>query len=112
MTTSPARALPELPEPTMRESNPYLNAPFDPHHGREILHWFNGEQIRAYALTYGQQCAQAQGEAQAAEIARLREALAGLEEAYCRAGSPLTKAERHEDRLRLMAARAALKEQS
>lgn len=70
--TSPARALPELPEPTMRESNPYLNAPFDPHHGREILHWFNGEQIRAYALTYGQQCAQAQGEAQAAEIAALK----------------------------------------
>ena len=36
------------------------------------------------------------------------ECLGGLDEAYCRAGSPLTKAERHEDRLRLMAARAML----
>ena len=43
------------------------------------------------------------------EIERLRDALRGLDEAYCRAGTPLTKAERHEDRMRLIAARAALK---
>ncbi len=43
------------------------------------------------------------------EIERLREALRGLDEAYCRAGSPMTKAERHEDRMRLIAAREALK---
>lgn len=38
----------------------------------------------------------------------LEDALRGLDEAYCRAGSPLTKAERHQDRMRLIAARAAL----
>lgn len=36
------------------------------------------------------------------------EALKGLEEAYCRAGSPLTRDERIEDRKRLMYARAAI----
>jgi hypothetical protein len=35
-------------------------------------------------------------------------ALRGLDEALCRAGSPLTKEERHEDRKRLIAARAAI----
>jgi hypothetical protein len=35
-------------------------------------------------------------------------ALQGLDEAYCRAGSPLNKDERHEDRMRLIAARAAI----
>jgi DNA repair exonuclease SbcCD ATPase subunit len=43
-----------------------------------------------------------------AEVERLRGALQGLDAAYCRAGDALTKAERHEDRLRLIAARAAL----
>lgn len=43
-----------------------------------------------------------------AERDALREALRGLDEAYCRAGTPLSKAERNEDRLRLVAARAAL----
>jgi hypothetical protein len=38
----------------------------------------------------------------------LLEALRGLDEAYCRAGSLLSKAERHEDRMRLIAARAAI----
>lgn len=38
----------------------------------------------------------------------LLEALKGLDEAYCRAGTPLTRAERHEDRNRLIAARAAI----
>lgn len=38
----------------------------------------------------------------------LLEALRGLDEAYCRAGSPLSKVERHEDRMRLIAARAAI----
>jgi hypothetical protein len=38
----------------------------------------------------------------------LLKALQGLETAYCRAGSPLSKAERHEDRMRLIAARAAI----
>lgn len=38
----------------------------------------------------------------------LLEALKGLDEAYCRAGAELTKEERHEDRLRLIAARAAI----
>ncbi len=38
----------------------------------------------------------------------LLEALRALDEAYCRAGSPLTKAERDEDRRRLVAARAAI----
>lgn len=38
----------------------------------------------------------------------LLEALRGLGEAYCRAGAPLSKEERHEDRLRLIAARAAI----
>lgn len=35
-------------------------------------------------------------------------ALRGLDEAYCRAGTPLSPAERHEDRMRLIAARAAI----
>ena len=35
-------------------------------------------------------------------------ALQGLDEAYCRAGSPLSRSERHEDRMRLIAARAAI----
>lgn len=43
-----------------------------------------------------------------ARIKVLEDALRGLDEAYCRAGSPLTKVERHEDRMRLIAARAAL----
>lgn len=41
-------------------------------------------------------------------VKELEGALRGLDEAYCRSGEPLTKAERHEDRLRLIAARAAL----
>ncbi len=45
---------------------------------------------------------------QDARIKVLEDALRGLDEAYCRAGSPLTKAERHEDRMRLIAARASL----
>lgn len=36
------------------------------------------------------------------------EALKGLDDAYCRAGLPLSKDERHEDRMRLIAARAAI----
>lgn len=36
------------------------------------------------------------------------DALRSLDEAYCRAGSPLTRDERAEDRKRLIAARAAL----
>ena len=35
-------------------------------------------------------------------------ALEGLDEAYCRAGTPLTRNERTEDRKRLIAARAAI----
>lgn len=35
-------------------------------------------------------------------------ALKGLDEAFCRAGTHLNKAERHEDRLRLIAARKAI----
>lgn len=38
----------------------------------------------------------------------LKQALAGLDEAYCRAGTNLNAAERTEDRLRLVAARAVL----
>lgn len=41
-------------------------------------------------------------------VKELRTAVRGLDEAYCRSGEPLSKAERHEDRLRLIAARAAL----
>ena len=41
--------------------------------------------------------------------AELVEALEGLDEAYCRAGEHMTKEQRHEDRMRLIAARAALK---
>jgi len=40
--------------------------------------------------------------------ADLLAALQGLDEAYCRAAAPLTREERHEDRLRLIAARAAI----
>ncbi|PZT01155.1 hypothetical protein A7X89_02210 [Stenotrophomonas maltophilia] len=43
-----------------------------------------------------------------AAVADLIEALDGLEQAYCRAGSPLGRDERMEDRKRLIAARAAL----
>lgn len=43
-----------------------------------------------------------------ADVRELVECLGGLDEAYCRAGPQLTKAERHEDRTRLMAARALL----
>ena len=42
------------------------------------------------------------------QIKELREALQGLDEAYCRAGSPLSRDERTEDRKRLIAARSAL----
>lgn len=38
----------------------------------------------------------------------LLDALKALDEAYCRAGTDLTKEERHEDRQRLIAARAAI----
>lgn len=38
----------------------------------------------------------------------LLEALKGLDEAYCRAGTPLTREERTEDRKRLIAARTAI----
>ena len=41
-------------------------------------------------------------------VAELIEALEGLEQAYCRAGSPLDRAERMEDRKRLIAASVAL----
>lgn len=43
-----------------------------------------------------------------AEAEALRKALIGLDEAYCRADSPLSREERHEDRMRLIAARAAI----
>ena len=43
-------------------------------------------------------------------VQKLVGALEGLDEAYCRAGSPLTREERAEDRKRLIAARAALSE--
>jgi hypothetical protein len=46
-----------------------------------------------------------------ARIAELEAALKGLDEAYCRAGPNLTREERAEDRRRLIAARAAMKEQ-
>lgn len=39
---------------------------------------------------------------------QLAEALRGLDDAYCRAGSPLSREERQEDRKRLIAAREAL----
>ena len=45
---------------------------------------------------------------QAALMEQMAGALKGLDEAYCRAAAPLTKDERHEDRMRLIAARAAL----
>lgn len=47
-------------------------------------------------------------EAARAAVAELIEAFDGLEQAYCRAGSPLDSAERTEDRKRLIAARAAI----
>lgn len=40
--------------------------------------------------------------------ATMLEALKGLHESFCRAGAPLTKEDRHEDCLRLIAARAAI----
>lgn len=43
-----------------------------------------------------------------ADAPELLEALQGLEEAYCRAGTGLTREERIEDRKRLIAARAAI----
>lgn len=43
-----------------------------------------------------------------AERDELRVALQGLDDAYCRAGTPLTRDERTEDRKRLIAARAAI----
>lgn len=61
--------LPQLPEPAY---------PFGTK-GMLCENAFDADQMRAYALTYGQQCAQAQGEAQAAEIARLKEELARTE---------------------------------
>jgi len=42
------------------------------------------------------------------DIKELMKVLQGMDEAYCRAGTPLDKAERHEDRLRLIACRAAI----
>lgn len=45
---------------------------------------------------------------QCMRLDELLQALKGLEEAYCRAGSPLTRDERLEDRKRLMYARAAI----
>lgn len=42
------------------------------------------------------------------EVVALVEALDGLEQAYCRAGSPLNRLERTQDRKRLIAARAAM----
>lgn len=43
-------------------------------------------------------------------VKELAEVLRGLDEAYCRSGGPLTRAERNEDRKRLIAARAAIAE--
>ena len=45
---------------------------------------------------------------QHALIAELVEAMVGLDEAYCRAGTQLSKSERSEDRARLIAARQAI----
>ena len=52
----------------------------------------------------------AERDALKAENARLREALRGLDDALCRHGAQLTREERHQDRLRLIEARAALGE--
>lgn len=71
MTTSPALALPELPVVRCQPAD-FCACNFIPCVSRES------------ALTYGQQCAQAQGEAQAAEIARLRYAVRRMGEEVSR----------------------------
>lgn len=64
------------------------------------------ERLRAYVACDGGDLADV---AEAAdEIELLRAALRGLDEAYCRAGAPLTRDQRTEDRKRLIAAREAL----
>lgn len=93
MTTSPALALPELPVVAharqwfidketpfkeKRENGRMAVARKFKFHAVTAARLFSddGELVlKSDALTYGQQCAQAQGEAQAAEIERLREAL-------------------------------------
>ncbi len=84
----------------------------------ELVHWLRElaaeEESPPVISTVGYMCKNAADalEAQAARIATLEAALCGLDEAYCRAGPNLTKAERHEDRMRLIAARAALAKQA
>lgn len=67
----------------------------------------DGGWTRAGLEAYGLQM-KAERDALRAVNAELVEALEGLDEAYCRSGSPLDRAARNEDRRRLIAARAAL----
>lgn len=94
------QALPPLPEPWDSPKNPFGV-------GKDL---FTADQMFAYAraaLTAEQPQSDVQRDAERALIAELRDALVGLDEAYCRAGSPLTRDERFEDRKRLIAARNA-----
>ncbi len=67
----------------------------------DLTHYLSGQDdLAGYEIE--------QTEAARAAVAELIEALDGLEQAYCRAGSPLSRDERFEDRKRLIAARAAI----
>ena len=75
-------------------------------HSRPVYGWNKDAPCDDAALELRRQHAEI--ERLQAERDALLSALQGMNEAYCRAGFSLTKAERYEDIMRLMTARAAI----
>lgn len=49
MNNQAAQTMPELPEPWMRELNPYHGSRIDPYNGATHLQWYTADQMHAYA---------------------------------------------------------------
>jgi len=101
------KAVPHIPGPWTAVSNSWCET--------HVSAPSTSNSICLLDINHATEESQAADEAQMAANARLiaaapelLEALKGLDDAFCRAGNPLNKAERHEDRMRLIAARAAI----
>lgn len=61
MTNQAAQTIPELPEPAMRELNPYHGSRIDPYAGATHLQWYTADQMHQYARDYAAALSQTAG---------------------------------------------------